>query len=380
MVKFIITILIFLSFGASAQDLFKFSTVDSLSYQYYLKGDWTKLISLGEKAIDHNIDYKRLRQRIGYSYFKTGDYFASEKNYEKALAFDQYDTDTQTMLYYCGINTGDEAYARFYADKLPADLKKSLIIEKFKPVDAIDFEYNYKANNSNTRSDPTYIRAGLSTQLGYRLKLYQSVSNYQQKIGTGLTKQPEYFALLSWTATPKIGLDVAYHFMNTKNAGVTYPGNLAFASLSVRQDRFSFGINASALNDPTDNYMQFGGLAGVTLPGKYSINLKSSLNGMVSSTNSRIIFSQVVGAHIAKNLWAEGNVTLGNLKNYNDHSALYVYNSIDPTTFRSGLTLFWQLDKKLTIFGNYTYEKKQIEITNTNYKQNSFSGGIIWKL
>ena len=83
---------------------------------------------------------------------------------------------------------------------------------------------------------------------------------------------------------------------------------------------------------------------------------------------------------IAKTVWAEGIITLGDLLNYNDHNGLYVYNSIDPTTFRTGLTLFWYLGKNATLFGNYTYDTKQVNLTKTNYKQQSFSGGIIWKL
>ena len=96
--------------------------------------------------------------------------------------------------------------------------------------------------------------------------------------------------------------------------------------------------------------------------------------------NNRLIFSQTAGGRLTKSVWAEANITLGNLLNYQDHNALYVYNSIDPTTFRTGLTLFWHAGKNLTLFGNYMYDTKLIELTNTNYKQQSFSGGIIWKL
>ncbi|MCX6239301.1 MAG: hypothetical protein NTY07_17395 [Bacteroidia bacterium] len=130
--------------------------------------------------------------------------------YEKALTFDSYDADTRAYLYYCGLNTGDEAFARIHAEKLPKDLQQKLNEEAFKPADAIDFEFNFKANSSNTRSNPTYLRAGLSTQLGYRLSLYQSVSNYQQTIDAGLTKQPEYFALLNWSVTSHTSLGLVY--------------------------------------------------------------------------------------------------------------------------------------------------------------------------
>jgi hypothetical protein len=220
---------------------------------------------------------------------------------------------------------------------------------------------------------------GLSTNLGYRLKLYQSISTYQQTVDNSLTKQPEYFALLNWSVTSRTSLDVAYHRLNTSVDGYKYPGNLFFGALSTKLNRFSLGLNGSVLSNSTDNYKQFGLQAGVTLPVKSDIYFKSSVIRMIETNNNRIVFSQVAGARILKKVWAEGNVTLGNLKNYNDLNALYIYNSIDPTIFRTGLTLFWNPGQKLTFFSNYTYDIKQIQNTLNEYKQQSFSGGIIWK-
>lgn len=380
MVRFIITALIFVSAVAHGQQPITFLTADSITYQCYLTGDWDKLIKTGKQAIGQKIDYKRLRQRIGYAYFVKADYYSAQKHYEKALTFDEYDTDTRVYLYYCGLNTGNEAFSRFQAEKLPKELQEKLKEESFKPVDAVDFEFNYKTNNSNSRSNPTYLRLGINTQIGYHLSLYQSVSNYQQMIETSLTKQPGYFASLNWSVRSNMSLNVAYHYLNTDIDGYKYPENLLFAAIATELNRFSLSINGSILNDGINNFQQIGLLAGVVFPGKSNIYLKNSVSGMLETGNNRIIFSQTAGARIAKPLWAEGNVTFGNQQNYHDHNALYIYNSIDPATFRTGLTLFWHTGKHVTLFGNYIYEIKQIILTSINYKQQSFSGGIIWKL
>lgn len=380
MYKFLITALFFISVAARAQEPITFLTVDSLTYQYYMTGDWNKLIEIGNKAIEQDIDYKRLRQRMGYAYFVKMDFYAAQVHYEKALTFDEFDTDTRTYLYYCGLNTGNEAFARFHAEKLPKDLQQELKEDAFKPVDAIDLEISYKANTVLSRTNPSYLRMGLNTQLGYRLTFYQSVSNYQQTIESALTKQPEYYALLNWSMTSHLSLDIAYHYLNVSVDGDKYPGNMVFTALSSRINRFNLGLNFSMLNDNTSIFKQFGLQAGVTLPGKSSIYFKSSVSEIIGKGDNRTIYSQVAGTRLTKTLWAEGNVTLGNLKNYNDHNALYIYNLIDPTTFRTGFTLFWYLGNSVTLIGNYTFDKKQIELTNFNYKQYSFSGGIIWKL
>jgi hypothetical protein len=97
---------------------------------------------------------------------------------------------------------------------------------------------------------------------------------------------------------------------------------------------------------------------------------------------SRIIYSQTAGLKCFSNLWAEGNITLGNLKNYNTFNSLYVYNSQDPSVFRTGFSLFYFLGKHISLIGNFTFNQQEIEnnMVNKNYYQYSYSGGIKWKL
>ena len=201
MVKFLITAFIFVSVIAKAQESISFQAVDSITFQCYSTGDWDRLIKIGKQAISQKIDYKKLRHRMGYAYFIKSDYYAAQMHYEKALTFDEYDADTRAYLYYCGLNTGDAAYSRFYAEKLPKNFLHKIKEDKYKPVEAIDLEYSYKFNTSNTRSNPTYLRVGLKTQLGYRISLYQSFSTYRQTFDATLTKQPEYFVSLNWSAS-----------------------------------------------------------------------------------------------------------------------------------------------------------------------------------
>ncbi len=372
--------LLLVSLQVNASEPITFQSADSITYQCYLAGDWDKLIETGELAIAQNIDFKRLRQRMGYAWFVKANYFASQKQYEKALAFDEFDPDTREYLYYCGLNTGNVIYARLQAQKLSPETKKRLGIHAFNPVVSVDLEYNYKSNNSGSRSNPAYFRAGIYTQAGYRLSLYQSASNYKQTVDSVLIKQPDYFALLNWSVTSRTSLSVAYHHLNTSLDGYKYPGNLVFASLLTRLNRFSFGLNGSYFKYDLGEFKQIGMLAGVVLPGKHNFYFNTYLSGLLENNDNRLIFSQYAGARIYKSLWAEATVTIGNIQNYNDHNALYIYNSIDPTLFRTGFSLFWHANKKITFYGNYLYDTKQVEQTTNQYIQHSFLGGIIWKL
>ncbi len=379
MYKLIIVILFLFPVLLKAQEKLNQDSADSITYQCYLSGDWEHLIKTGKQALAQNIDFKRLRQRMGFAYFNKADYFASQKQYEKALEFDTFDPDTREYLYYCGLNTGNITYARVHAKKLSTEAKNRLNISVFDPLASIDLEYNYKSNNSDTRSNPSYFRAGIYTQAGYKLSIYQSTSNYKQTVDTIRIKQPDYFALVNWSVTTHTSLSIAYHHLNTSLDGYKYPGNLVFSSLSTHINRFVFGVNGSFFRYDIGDFKQIGFLAGVTLPGKSNFYFNTYLSRMLEKGNNRLIFSQNAGAHVLKSLWVEGTVTVGNIQNYNDHNALYIYNSIDPTLFRTGLSLYLNLNKNFTLYCNYLYDTKQVEQTTNQYIQQSFLGGLLWK-
>ena len=435
--KFVIFVLFFVSVSANAAGLnsckvsdslvsltdrensLDFQTVDSITYQYYLAGKWNELIETGKEAISQQIDYKRLRQRIGYAYYMKADYYAAMKHYEAALDFDKTDLDTRAYLYYCGLYTVNESYARYQAGKLPIESQKFMNVKPFKIVDAIDVEYNYKSNDSRaitkdslTRSNPTYWRIGINSKLGYQLSLYQAFSSYTQRIDsinsnmfinlsrhTNVT-QNEYYAGLSWKPLTHFEFMVAYHLIKTvisdstkwqvqPELGKSYHfdtiipliGNMFLGKIAFKYNRFDVDLSGSLLNYNNVLTQQYTLQAAVTLPGLLNVRLKSKIDAMIIGNEGiRPIFTQTVGIAPLKKIWVEGNVTLGNLKNYADYDGLYILNSKDPSIiFKTGATILWQALNKVSFFGNYGYDIKQLK-TNTNYNQHSFAGGIIWKI
>lgn len=380
MYKIVIILLLLWPVTMSAQRASTAGNVDSTTYQLYLAGDWPRLIETAGQALANNIDFKYLRQRMGYAFYSMGDYYASQKQYEAALKFDPLDAGTREFLYYCALNTGNEVSARYHSGKLPSATKKRLNIHPINPVSSVELEYNYKANNYGSRSNPTYFRGGITTQLGFRTTLYQSASNYKQTIDTSLVKQPDYLALMNFSITSNTSLSLAYHHLNTSIDGYKYPGNLYYGALSTRINRYVFGLNGSHFKYGLGEFTQLGVHTGVTVPGKSGIYFHSYLNTLIESTKSHLIFTQEVGTRIYKSLWGQALLVLGNIQNYTDHNALYVYNSLDPTIFRTGFSLYWYTNGHISLYINYLYDKKQIEQTTGKYTQQSYLGGIIWKL
>jgi len=401
--KFMIILVFYLviaTLQGQAQETYTLSSSDSISYQYYSKGDWENLIRFGKESIRQNIDFKWLRQRLGYAYFVKGDYYASQLQYEKALNFDKKDDITLTYLYYCGLYTNNESFARYQAGSLPVMTQKRIGVNALKILDALDVEYNYKLNSDHSRSNPGYYRLGLNSRLGYRVNLYQALSTYSQHIDSTGIRQNEYFALVDCSITSHISLDIAYHYLSTNVVDtITYrvtrsrkrtvidstflPGHLFYSKLSFRQNRFDLSVSGSILSYDSVLTWQYGIQAGVVLPGKCNIYLKSSLYDLMASGTNHLVFCQTAGTLVFKKLWVEGEITLGNQKNFAESNGLYIYNSVDATTFKTGISLFWYLTGKVTVFGNYSFNRKQIEYTDkstSNYNQHSISSGIIWKI
>lgn len=378
--------MLLIALPVSAQTTADELKIDSLTYNYYLTGDWRQLIEVGKVAEQNNVNFMYLQQRLGYANFMLGNYYKTIKHYLNALEFDAEDQISHTYLHYAAINIGDVDMAMYHASKLTAESRKLLKLKSFKPLDAIDFEYNYKINDSDIRSNPNYTRIGLNSKPEFRFNIYQALSRYNQINDlTTQIQQNEYFLLLSYNFFSRSTVRLGYHYLNTKiedtmyNINDTLKTNMFIGSFTQRIGRFDFGISSSLLTGDTLQ-TQTGAHVGLLLPGQVKPYLKSSVYSITRNKINRWVFTQSAGILATKKLWLEAEITLGNLQNFVDNNGLYVYNSVDPTQFRTGFSTFWYVLPKLTAFANYTFDDKLITSSQTNYNQHSFSGGLIWKL
>ena len=383
----IIVILLFTTYTVSAQN--DYISADKVTYQYFMDGNWDELIDSTEQFLSEGIDFKTLRQRLGYAYFMKTDYVEASIQYKHAFDFDNSDIISIQYLYFSYLNSGNKIMSNYYANKLPPETQEKLNLKSFRIIDAFDFEYNYKTSYSDIRSAPSFLRFGINSQLAYNLNLYQTISNYKQSFySTYSTIQNEYFGLLNFTATDNLNLLAGYHYINTLEGTTTDISHVFVGKAVYRLNRFDLGIIYSFFNTELINKNQVGLQIGALIPGVHNTYLSSTLYNLSNSTNIAWVFNQTVGALITKKVWAEGHVTFGNLLNFIDLNGLYVYNSIDPITFRAGLSLYYYLNKHFSIYSNYTYSERNIIDYDVNYTQNSITGytqhsitgGIIWKI
>lgn len=366
-----------------------FSNADSLTYQLYLSGKWDELITEGEAAIVTGIDYKFLRQRLGYAYFVKGDYFKAAAHLNKALKYDSFDQFTLEYLWLSYQYTGKEDFTGEIEKNMFPDLRKKLSVKRFSPVSSFELEYNYKFSGSGFRSDAQYYRAGIATKLAFGAYLDQSVSGYSQTVSVNFTdasptftiKQPEYFAALRFDVTDKLILRSAYHYISTHSGSSITKGHLFLLGISPDLNRFIFGLNCSLIRYSGVDTWQPELLAGYVFPGRSSFYAKGSVAALLSSGESHIILSPQVGLQLTEGLWLEGHASFGRMNLYNDFNGLYVYNSYDPMKMRSGAGITYYVNNRLALWLTYSTEKKEYYNYSSNtYKQFSYLGGLKLKI
>ena len=386
--SYILVLLLIFSFTAKGQKELNFQFVDTLTYYYYEKGDWENLIILGSAAVKEGIDYKYLRQRLGYACFISGDYMGSLRNFEKALKYDSYDPFTLAYLYYSNIDLLRQETAGYYVKRMSADQLKTYRIKQFKIIESIDFELNTKITSTTLRSNPNYFRLGAGSRPLARLGIYQSVSAFNQ-IGTiqyptqrfrFQTRQFGYYGIIKYALFSHLNIKAAYHFIYSDfSSSITYT-NMGYASLSSHLEMLTLSADASAIYN--NNYItRQGGLkAGIITPGKGNLTFTAGVAVLNQQDTSRLIYSGSLGFNLGKKVRMIADATYGYQNYYNDFDAMYVYNSIDPTIFRTGLTTYYLAKDRVTLWINSGYERKEyFENNNYNYYQISISEGVLWR-
>jgi len=394
-INFFCGLLLFSANSVRAVEQMTYIQADSLSYHYYLSGNWNALIETGEKALAEGIDFKWLQQRLGYARFMKKQYFRSMKHYEKSLLFDNSDEISHLYLYYIGLNTGNISYARAHAGELTKETKQQIEYKTTQLVNSVDFEYNLKLpQETELRENAHYIRGGIYSLPSNRLSLYLSAARYNQLYEYTLeSHQQEMYGSVQYAITPKTSMKIAYQlaksqvYVDPDTSRIT--GNLFFGKVNHQLNRFNLSLSYAFYNNLTTRSGQTGIHLGTGFSGYGNVYLASSIyhineSGIdISNTAynyNRLIFKQTAGFNPIKNIRLDAFTTLGDQYCFADLDGLYLYNNQDPTTFKAGLTAYAFIGKHLTLSMTYNYDKKYIYKFDQYYYQHGITGGIIWKI
>jgi hypothetical protein len=323
--------------------------------------------------------------RTGYAAFILGNYGQSLKQYQKVLDADPSNSIALYYAYLDNLYLNNATASRYYAGKLPAETKLSEKLSGF-GLSGIETEFSYKMPTDTFRKNGQYARVGVNLHLGYKLELQQSVAMYNQTINEPAllsiannrhinVDQKEYYGKLVFAPTGSVSVMGGVHYFYTPYNNKVYNNNIVFAGVKYTTPFVHVKAMANFGHITDSTYNQYDIALSVFPMGNtriYSITR--------AAYGDRFTLSEVAGFRPAKNIWVEGNVTLGHFNNLLENDALYVYNDIDEKQFKAGVSLYALLTKKLMLSMNYTFEQKLKFFTRAQYfYQYSITGGLTWK-
>lgn len=379
--KFLIVFFLLICGKIKAQEN-AYQQADSVSNALYLAGSWPQLITSGKDYIQSGNDFPALRLRLAYAFFITQKYTDALQQYQAVLASDSYNQTARYFAYWsnCYLNRFAEAdyHASFIDPKMLSD-------EQIKPfgLTVAGLESSLKFPEDHFRSDASFTRVFWGDRLGWRFDTEQSVAVYHQANQERFRQQNpdekfdhnqfEIYEKLDYTISQKLSLLAAYHLLQTDKTnhvglfGLKYAQNKLEAQADVNYaylDRANvFQYNAKLRWYPLGN-LDF-----------YTITRGSFQQQYQKS----FIISELIGGKLLKNIWAETAATFGRQNNYLEYDALYVYNFVDATTFKSSETVYFRLNPHLLLPLTYMFERKNNVYQNLYYNQHSISAAILWR-
>jgi len=384
----IIFVLLFAVLVAHAQDV-GLVVPDSTVDQLYNAGNWKQLINFVNKTVTDSTDSPALHFKVGYAYMLTGNYKAAISQFNQVLVKEPQNTTARLYNYYCNTYINNNSEAFYNASRLDQETLRGVKLSPYSLTDAT-LESGIKLPANNERDNGFFERAGIGARLFWRLQLDQSFIFFTQNIfrsryidyknQTGRTdRQTEYYVRAKYALAKNISLIGAYHYLHTSYRSNINQSNLGLFGVKydTRYIDLQGDINWGKLIDKTlkqyDAKVDFYPLGNLNL---YTMSRASILN--LSGVHT-FIYSQSVGFKVLDKTWLESAATFGNQDDYLDNDGLYVYNSIDPTKFKCGESVFYQIGNHALLNLNYFYEKKTDIYRAVKYNQNSVTLGITWK-
>ncbi|MFD0749933.1 hypothetical protein ACFQZS_07255 [Mucilaginibacter calamicampi] len=371
-----------------------FRQVDSTSLAQYNAGNWRALIVDGNSAINSGIDYPVLRLRIAYAQFMSSNYHGALAQYNQVLKSDSYNQTAHYFSYLCNKYLDNNPAASYHASFIDTAVINREHIASFGLLIA-GLETGVKIPSNAQRGMGSYTRASLGNRLGWRLQADQSLAYYNQSITSttptnGTTPQItptnttfantqfEYYAKLGYSINCRLTLLGAYHYLNNSFGDVNFQNHVAMAGIKYAAPFFTLQGDANVSSITGARVTQFNVQLSTYPLGNLNFYTASRLSVQTGDIKQNI-FTQLLGFKLSKQLWLEASGSFGAMNNYLEADALYVYSAIDVSQWKAGSTAFFALGQHAVLCLNYTFEQKLDYYLNNNYKQNSITGGLIWK-
>jgi len=438
-------VMLILSVASFPQQQKSFQEIEKLSYQYYMKGKWEKLILIVEDALDQEIDYYYLRTRAGIAYFQLERYQKAINHFKKAIDFNEIESLPIEYIYYSYLNLGKDGLASEAFKDLPVHIRDKLDTLYPQPVIKIRGEtgpllFNAEKKVENIDLDGTEDIYG---EISY------PVSGWYSNAYGAWTKNVTFRPLLAYTNVTVDNLQKAYESGNVlldntfrlhqnqiyirlpvyAGKGWTFTPAFHWINLNYEYQKISFDETLGYLKTGEyvvqNDYLSYFSVErdmGYIVPklfGSYATlneseqiqvglsilaypfgNLKlytiTAFMDHLNNNDHALIFEQIIGVKLFKQVWSEAYITLGETRNYFNREGSMIYNFEDLLKMIGGARIQWFVSKNVELSLDYkilwregsyiTYQMENPDEETTNniltskysFNTHLIIGGITW--
>ncbi|MDD5571291.1 MAG: tetratricopeptide repeat protein, partial [Bacteroidales bacterium] len=436
-IKFFFIFLFFLSgYDSISQTNPDFKTIDSVSYDLFLKGAWKELVLFGNSAIESGTDYYYLRMRTGVAYYNKKNYRKAIEHFEKALEFNSGDVFASEYLYYSYLLSGREMDSKHLSEYFPDSLKTKLDVKKSDFIDNIYIEYGNKYSNNNSlnskididgkeniygefmrSNEQKYYNVGLKHYLSGDISVFHGFSfinilqskqirfNNIDSVYTDNSYQKGYYLSGNFLLSKGLILSPAFHYIFYEYTTIytdkipgkkiskrykTFNNYLGYIGITKEFTLNSFGAFCTYSDLNSGNQLQIGCSLAFYPLGNYNLYSNTSVVNCTQNNRSKFVADQTIGFKVFSKLWLSGFVTYGNFINYNEKNGSVIYNVPDLIKYKYGASVLMPLTKNIELLIFYQYFMMQANyitfinprnsiINNLSYQNQSIIGGIKWK-
>jgi len=394
-----------------------FATLDKLTYDYYLKGDYKNLKQTGDSMLAQGIDYYFLRMRMGISAFNRPRYPIAVKHFNKALQFSSIDTVSREYIYNSYLLSGLKGDANIYLKTLSREQKNNTL-KAMGEGNSTEFyigssyahyeQFLYQSNSLNYESieNSLNINAGFESYFSSHLKGTFAYTNYQKSgiqysnqnpEGTAFDfSQNQLYTKFTALAFPGWEFSGFGHFaFYTEKIPPTYGGMRGPTTQLESEYNVGLGIAKNVwkirtgANGSISNFggsSQYRGEGYLTYLPFGNLNLYFSSIGMGQTDKnwgSTYQFNQEIGFKVFKFMWLESGVLTGNSFLYARNKGFDLNNSYHIPSKSVYGNLIFLLGKKLSItLTSFYNENENYSWDLINYQKydkqilHSFGGAI----
>ena len=387
---YLVVFFAYLNVNASGIDTIPFSKIDSLTYSLYLKGDWTNLKSVGDKLLEHKIDWYYLRLRLAEANIHLNNPALALKHISKAERFSGKDpvSDELTVRSYLQYGKYNQALFVAMRDK-SNEISKSLM--KKRVLNNAEIEGVIKTSSNRDLGVFSGVRLGTTSCFGKRFSLYLSGQFYAQKNSRSdslrnsisvKVEQQQYYTKVNFMFSKEVNMFLGGQFSSTVVNKDNQKNYLAFGGFEIMKPYMKYKISAASTDfNNSDKVIASAAFSAFPLGNSnfYSWMSYTNIYDIDSSVYNSIV-DIGVGGKLAKNLWTDIFVTPMpyDFHTVNDYEV--TFNLQDRVNFKIGGGISYYGIKNVAIKANYILEYMRITgIPQVkNYTQNTITLCLSW--